>query len=117
MLWRTAQQSRYLKSRDLINPFCHCDLQRNGNTRPRFKYSTYLLNIVVLAQKRVGAVGDTHGDDSHGADHDHGDVHVGEHGHDRSAQRKTQRAQDVDHFYTKVVVVQVFLQQGCGDRE
>lgn len=68
---------------------------------------------MVLSQKRVGAVGDAHGDYSHRADHDHGDVHVGKHRHHCSAQRKTQCAQDVDHLYAKVVVVQVFLQQGC----
>lgn len=72
---------------------------------------------MVLSQKRVGAVGDAHRDYSHRADHYHGDVDVGEHCHHCSAERKAQRAQDVDHFDTKVVVVQVFLQQGCRDGE
>lgn len=73
------------------------------------KHSTYLFYLMVLSQKRVGAVGDAHGDYSHRADHYHGDIHVGEHGHHCSAKGKTQRAQDVDHFYAEVVVVQVFL--------
>lgn len=72
---------------------------------------------MVLSQKRIGAVGDTHRDYSHSADHYHGDIHVGEHSHHCSPQRKTQRAQDVDHFYAKVIVVQVFLQQGCTGEE
>lgn len=72
---------------------------------------------MVLSQKRIGAVGDAHGDYPHSADHYHGDIHIGEYSHHCSANTETQRAQDVDHFYTKVVVVQVFLQQGCGDEE
>ena len=71
---------------------------------------TYLLDFMVLPEKRVGAVGDTHGDNAHGADHDHGHVNVWKHGHERGSYGEPQRAQDVDHSYAKVVIVQVLLQ-------
>lgn len=60
---------------------------------------------MVLPQEGVRAVGDTHRDYSHSADHYHGDIHVGEYSHHCGAKRETQCAQDVDHFDTKVVVV------------
>lgn len=31
---------------------------------------------MVLPEQRVGAVGDTHGDDAHGADHYHAHIHI-----------------------------------------
>ena len=74
-----------------------------------FHSDPHLLVLVVLAQQSIGAVGDTHGDDAHGADHHHGNVDVREDRHDRSSQGEAQSTQDVDHLNAQVVVVQVFL--------
>lgn len=91
-------------------------MRRPGTSpAPAAPPATHLLDVVVLAEQGVGAVGDAHGDDAHGADHDHGHVDVGEHGHHRRAQREAQRPQHVDDPDAQVVVVQVLLQQGCGD--
>lgn len=70
---------------------------------------THLLDVMVLAQQGIRAVGDAHGDDAHGADGDHGDVDVGKHGHHGCADGEAQRPQHVDHPDAQVVVVQVLL--------
>lgn len=82
-----------------------------GTPRPR----THLLDVVVLAQQGVGAVGDAHGHDAHGADHDHGHVDIGEHGHHGGAHGEAQRPQHVDDPDAQVVVVQVLLEQSCRE--
>lgn len=64
---------------------------------------------MVLPEQGVGAVGDAHGDYAHGADHDHGDIDVGEHGHDGRADGEAQRPQHVDDPDAQIVVVQVLL--------
>lgn len=69
-----------------------------------------LFNVVILAQQSVRTVRDAHGDDSHAADHHHGDVDVWEDGHDGSTDREAQSAQDVDDLYAEVKVIQVLLQ-------
>lgn len=86
---------------------CHGGPQHPARQPPRPQ--THLLDVVVLPEQGVGAVGDAHGHDAHGADHDHGDVDVGEHGHHGRAHGEAQRPQHVDDSDAQVVVVQVFL--------
>lgn len=42
----------------------------------------YLFYFVILSQQSIRTVGDTHGDDAHGADHYHRNIHIGEDSHD-----------------------------------
>lgn len=65
---------------------------------------------MILSQQSVRAVGDAHGDDSHTADHHHGDVDVGEDGHDGRTDREAQSAQNVNHLNAEVKVIQILLQ-------
>ncbi len=69
-----------------------------------------LFIIMILAQQSVRTVRDAHGDDAHAADHDHGDVDVGEDRHDGCTDGEGQSAQDVDDLYAEVKVIQVLLQ-------
>ena len=78
----------------------------------RGRRAAYLFDLVVLPQQGVRAVGDGHGDHSHGADAHHGHVHVGEDGHDGSAYGEGQRSQGVDDPDAEVRVVQDLLEQG-----
>lgn len=45
----------------------------------------YLFHFVILSQQSIRTVGDTHGDDAHGAYHHHGNIDVREHRHDSSS--------------------------------
>ena len=49
------------------------------------KQTKYLFHFMILSQQSIRAVGDTHGDDAHGADHRHGNIHVREDCHDSSS--------------------------------
>lgn len=45
----------------------------------------YLFHFVILSQQSIRTVGNTHGDDAHGADHHHGNIHIREDCHDSSS--------------------------------
>lgn len=64
---------------------------------------------MVLPQQGIWTVGYTHGKDSHGAYHDHGNINIWENSHDCSSHSKAQGAQHVDDPNAEVVAVQVFL--------
>lgn len=91
---------------------------------------------MILSQQSIRTVGDTHGDDAHGADHHHGNIHVREDCHDSSSyggkkksyllaahiyfvllyyctvvhtDGKSKRSQDVDDLNAQIKVVEVLL--------
>lgn len=45
----------------------------------------YLFHFVILSQQSIRTVGDTHGDDAHGAYHHHGNINIREDCHNSSS--------------------------------